>query len=71
MARTWQKTNLKLVYTYRNDEGDMVKKSKTYSDIYEKASEEDLYEVGECIASMQKHRLVDVLEIVTNKLTEE
>ena len=70
MAKAWKKTNLKLVYTYQNDELKDCTKSKTYSYVDQNASDEDLYEVACAIASMQQYRLSEVQQIEINTLSE-
>ena len=70
MAKAWKKTNLKLVYTYQNEELKDCTKSKTYSHVDQNASADDLYEVGETLASLQKYQLAEMQEIVVNVLSE-
>ena len=70
MAKAWKKTNLKLVYTYQNEDFKDCTKSKTYSYVDQNASAEDLYEVGETLASLQQYRLAEMQEIVVNVLSE-
>ena len=70
MAKAWKKTNLKLVYTYQNEEFKDCTKSKTYSYVDQNASAEKLYEVGETLASLQKYQLAEMQEIVVNVLSE-
>ena len=70
MAKAWKKTNLKLVYTYQNEDFKDCTKSKTYSYVAQNASDEKLYEVGETLASLQQHQLAEMQEIVVNVLSE-
>ena len=70
MAKAWKKTNLKLVYTYQNEEFKDCTKSKTYSYVDQNASAENLYEVGETLASLQQYQLAEMQEIVVNVLSE-
>ena len=70
MAKAWKKTNLKLVYTYQNEDFKDCTKSKTYSYVAQNASDEKLYQVGEALASLQQHQLAEMQEIVVNVLSE-
>ena len=70
MAKTWKKTNLKLVYTYQNEEFKDCTKSKTYSHVDQEASVDDLYEVACGIASLQEYQLSEVQHIEINTLSE-
>ena len=70
MAKAWKRTNLKLVYTYQNDEFKDCSKSKTYSYVDQNASEGDLYEVACGIASLQQYQLSEVQHIEINTLSE-
>ena len=70
MAKTWKKTNLKLVYTYQNEDFKDCTKSKTYSYVDQNASDEKLYEVGETIASLQQYQLAEIQLIEINTLSE-
>ena len=71
MAKTWVKTNLKLVLQYEaqvNGEMKTKTKSKTYSSVMENANIDDLYEVGASLASLQEYDLAEIQEIITNVL---
>ena len=71
MAKTWAKTNLKLVLQYEaqvNGEMKTKTKSKTYSSVMENANIDDLYEVGASLASLQEYDLAEIQEIITNVL---
>ena len=71
MAKTWAKTNLKLVLQYEaevNGEMKTKTKSKTYSSVMENANVDDLYEVGASLASLQEYDLAEIQEIITNVL---
>ena len=70
MAKAWKKTNLKLVYTYQNEDFKDCTKSKTYSYVDQNASDEKLYEVGETIASLQQYQLAEIQLIEINTLSE-
>ena len=67
-TKKWQKSNLKLVFSYMNDEGKEVKKSKTYSSLKQNASADHMHEVGYAIASLQDLDLAEVQEVITNKI---
>ena len=72
MAKTWSKTNLKLVLQYEVDVNGEMKtktKSKTYSSVIENANADDLYEVGASIASLQEYDVKEIQEIITNVLS--
>ena len=69
MAKTWKKTNLKLVYTYQNEDFKDCTKSKTYSHVDQNASADDLYEVGAGIASLQQYDLVEMQHIEISTLS--
>ena len=69
MAKAWKKTNLKLVYTYQNEDFKDCTKSKTYSHVDQNASAEDLYEVGAGIASLQQYDLVEMQHIEISTLS--
>ena len=71
MAKTWAKTNLKLVLQYEaevNGEMKTKTKSKTYSSVMENANVDDLYEVCASLASLQEYDLAEIQEIITNVL---
>ena len=70
MAKTWKRTNLKLVYTYQNEDFKDCTKSKTYSHVDQNASADDLYEVGASIASLQEYQLAEIQHIEINTLSE-
>ena len=70
MAKAWKKTNLKLVYTYQNEEFKDCTKSKTYSHVDQNASADDLYEVGASIASLQEYQLSEMQHIEISTLSE-
>ena len=70
MAKTWKRTNLKLVYTYQNEDFKDCTKSKTYSYVDQNASADDLYEVGASIASLQEYQLAEIQHIEINTLSE-
>ena len=70
MAKAWKKTNLKLVYTYQNEDFKDCTKSKTYSYVDQNASDVKLYEVGETIASLQQYQLAEIQLIEINTLSE-
>ena len=69
MAKAWKKTNLKLVYTYQNEDFKDCTKSKTYSHVDQNASADDLYEVGAGIASLQQYDLVEMQHIEISTLS--
>ena len=66
MAKAWKKTNLKLVYTYQNEDFKDCTKSKTYSYVDQNASADDLFEVGASIASLQQYQLAEIQLIEIN-----
>ena len=71
MVKKWAKTNLKLVLQYEaevNGEMKTKTKSKTFSSVMENANEDDLYEVGASLASLQEYDLAEIQEIITNVL---
>ena len=71
MAKTWSKTNLKLVFEYEeevNGEFKTKTKSKTYSSVMENANVDDLYEVGASLASLQEYDVKEIQEVITNIL---
>ena len=70
MAKAWKKTNLKLVYTYQNEDFKDCTKSKTYSHVDQNASADDLYEVGASIASLQEYQLAEMQHIEISTLSE-
>ena len=70
MAKAWKKTNLKLVYTYQNEDFKDCTKSKTYSYVAQNASYKNLHQVACAIASMQQYRLSEVQQIEINTLSE-
>ena len=70
MAKTWKRTNLKLVYTYQNEDFKDCTKSKTYSYVDQNASADDLFEVGASIASLQEYQLAEIQLIEINTLSE-
>ena len=70
MAKAWKKTNLKLVYTYQNEDFKDCTKSKTYSYVDQNASADDLFEVGASIASLQQYQLAEIQLIEINTLSE-
>ena len=70
MAKTWKRTNLKLVYTYQNEDFKDCTKSKTYSYVDQNASADDLFEVGASIASLQEYQLAEIQHIEINTLSE-
>ena len=70
MAKAWKKTNLKLVYTYQNEDFKDCTKSKTYSHVDQNASADDLYEVGAAIASLQEYQLSEMQHIEISTLSE-
>ena len=70
MAKNWKKTNLKIVYTYQNEDFKDCTKSKTYSHVDQNASADDLYEVGASIASLQEYQLAEIQHIEINTLSE-
>ena len=69
MAKAWKKTNLKLVYTYQNEDFKDCTKSKTYSHVDQNASADDLYEVGAGIASLQEYQLSEMQHIEISTLS--
>ena len=71
MAKTWAKTNLKLVFEYEEEVNGEMKtktKSKTYSSVMEDANVDDLYEVGSSLASLQEYDVKEIQEVITNIL---
>ena len=52
-----------------NEEGNTVLMSKSYSDVHEGASEENIKKVANAIAELCKHEKSEVLHIVSNDIT--
>ena len=50
--------------------GKTIVRSRTYSNINPEADADDVYEVGETLASLQKYRLIEVAKIDNSTLTE-
>ena len=50
--------------------GKTIVRSRTYSNISPEADADDVYEVGETLASLQKYRLIEVAKIDNSTLTE-
>ena len=53
----------------RNDEGNTVLMSKSYSDVHEGASEEKIKEVANAIIDLCKHEKSEILHVVSNNIT--
>jgi hypothetical protein len=56
-------------YCGKNDEGNAITKSKTYSNLKPNADEEDVYEVGVKIASLSEYTLSDLMKIDTTVIS--
>lgn len=52
----------------RNDEGNTVLMSKSYSDVHEGATEENIRKVANAIDELCKHDKLEVLHIVSNQI---
>lgn len=52
----------------RNDEGNTVLLSKSYSDVHEGATEENIRKVANAIDELCKHEKLEVLHIVSNQI---
>ena len=52
----------------RNDEGNTVLLSKSYSDVHEGATEENIRKVANAIDELCKHDKLEVLHIVSNQI---
>ena len=65
-------TSLKLRFDCGIDDttGKTKTKSKTYSNIKHGSSNDDIYVVGDAIASLQKHDLLEVARIDNSTLSE-
>ena len=65
-------TSLKLRFDCGIDDttGKTKTKSKTYSNIKHGASNDDIYAVGDAIASLQKHDLLEIARIDNSTLSE-
>lgn len=51
-----------------NDEGKTVLLSKSYSDVHEGATEENIRKVANAIDELCKHDKIEVLHIVSNEI---
>lgn len=49
-----------ILVTGQDDEGQEIKKSRTYGNVREVAEDEAVYDVGMAIAGLQKHSLQEV-----------
>lgn len=49
--------------------GKTIVKSKTYSNIKPDAADQDLFDVGDALASLQKHSLVEIARIDNSTLS--
>ena len=65
-------TSLKLRFDCGIDDttGKTKTKSKTYSNLKHDAASDDIYEVGDAIASLQKHDLLEITRIDNSTLSE-
>ncbi|MBQ3421406.1 MAG: DUF1659 domain-containing protein [Romboutsia sp.] len=65
-------TSLKLRFDCGIDDttGKNKTKSKTYSNLKPDAASDDIYEVGDAIASLQKHDLLEIARIDKSTLSE-
>ena len=74
MAKEWGNTKIKLVYLTdietSEGSGNFKTKSKTYSNVEQGASAEDLYEVGAGMASLQTYELVTIEQVDTYTISE-
>ena len=52
-----------------NDEGKTILMSKSYSDVHELATEENIKKVANAIAELCKHEKSEILHIVSNDIT--
>ena len=66
----FEKASLKLVLGTGdyNDNGTEKMKSKTFSNVRENASADNLNAVAEALASLQKYDLVETYQIITNRI---
>ena len=65
-------TSLKLRFDCGIDDttGKTKTKNKTYSNLKHSASNDDIYAVGDAIASLQKHDLLEIARIDNSTLSE-
>ena len=74
MAKEWGNTKIKLVYLTdietSEGSGNFKTKSKSYSNVEQGASADDLYEVGAAMASLQTYNLVKIEQVDTYTLSE-
>ena len=74
MAKSWDSTKLKIVLLTdietSEGSGKFKSKSKSYSNVAENSTADDLYEVAKGISLLQKYRLVEVQQIDTHILDE-
>ena len=52
-----------------NDDGKTILMSKSYSDVHEGATEENIKKVANAIAELCKHEKSEILHIVSNDIT--
>ena len=66
----FEKASLKLVLMTdeRLDNGNYKMKSKTFSNVRENASVDNLNAVAEALASLQKYTLHETYQVITNRI---
>ena len=66
----FEKASLKLVLGIGeyNDNGTEKMKSKTFSNVRENASADNLNAVAEALASLQKYSLEETYQVITNRI---
>ena len=66
----FEKASLKLVFMTDEqlDNGSYKMKSKTFSNLREGANADDLNEVAEALASLQKYSLEETYQVITNRI---
>ena len=66
----FEKASLKLVLGIGeyNDNGTEKMKSKTFSNVRENASADNLNAVAEALASLQKYTLHETYQVITNRI---
>ena len=66
----FEKASLKLVLGIGeyNDNGTEKMKSKTFSNVRENASVDNLNAVAEALASLQKYSLEETYQVITNRI---
>ena len=47
----------------KDDKGNTIRKTKTYSNLRPDASDQDVYDVGVMISSLQEHVLIEIAKV--------